>query len=794
MNQFNLKTRQVLAAMVMAVPGMLFAGNVPQYTFSKGGEQYAEITDGIEIPYTWPGGTQILWPNEDMPGGYLASPNSNKAPGYPIGFDFKFAGTTVNQFAVGTAGSIYLGKDVVSAGGGTELFFVGMMPVKHGLQSGKLSYKTTGDEGNRMLTMQFANCKIADGTNYGKFDLQIRLYEADGKIELAFHQIDPSNNGFNTGITGWTVDDGIRLTANGIDSKLSLSPWKNGNMLEKDSYIAWDIDDYQTEYTPTIAFMPCSDKTAPAGAPKNLTVTQNGSTLNISVERAAESPATVVLVSDKPFTDDDMPVDGETFPVGQEFGNAVSLAYNDQDMIKVSYPDVLPGVKYYVRALSVNGYPAYNRQNVSEVAYVTPQGAPTMLRAEAESTKRISFDVASEHSVIVATSTTPAPGYEVGYKGVFGHPSADVKVGDELVGGGKVVYVGEPAHVEIDAEPNTLTFLRAWSLNEGIVSSTSIDAYACPSPSFPYIPRLENYPQGLDLNVWSSTPNQYVPRDRTTNDVAICARTYDYEAATLYSPVLPLDCPTKLTFEFALETLKDFASTPDSGEVEVPQGSEPGWFGDKGYLKVMADGKDLLTISNYNGTMTPNGTGGYNDGTSTFEEKSIEIPAIGNNEVISFVFSCEKTSKLYIRNIRLEATGAAPVKVATITLDKSEAELEPGQKLQLSATVAPADAADPTVEWKSSNPDVATVSFKGEVTGVAKGEAIITAYAIDGGDARATCKVKVTDGSFVEKIEAIDSEKTLEVYTLMGVKVNVKSKSELKPGFYIINGQKWVIR
>ena len=64
----------------------------------------------------------------------------------------------------------------------------------------------------------------------------------------------------------------------------------------------------------------------------------------------------------------------------------------------------------------------------------------------------------------------------------------------------------------------------------------------------------------------------------------------------------------------------------------------------------------------------------------------------------------------------------------------------------LTATVAPADASDPTVTWTSSNPAVATVTAttdntQGTVHAVAAGEATITATA---GDKTATCKITVT--------------------------------------------------
>ena len=86
---------------------------------------------------------------------------------------------------------------------------------------------------------------------------------------------------------------------------------------------------------------------------------------------------------------------------------------------------------------------------------------------------------------------------------------------------------------------------------------------------------------------------------------------------------------------------------------------------------------------------------------------------------------------------------AATVAVTGVTLDKTVAELTVGDEaLQLTATVAPADATDKTLTWTSSNTAVATVSESGLVTAVAAGEADITVTTIDGGFT-AICKVTV---------------------------------------------------
>lgn len=92
-----------------------------------------------------------------------------------------------------------------------------------------------------------------------------------------------------------------------------------------------------------------------------------------------------------------------------------------------------------------------------------------------------------------------------------------------------------------------------------------------------------------------------------------------------------------------------------------------------------------------------------------------------------------------------DTTTPADVKVSRITLSASTGlALTKGQTQKLTATVAPANATNKTVTWKTSNKNVATVSENGLVTAVGGGDATITCTAKDGSNVKATCKVTVT--------------------------------------------------
>ena len=84
-----------------------------------------------------------------------------------------------------------------------------------------------------------------------------------------------------------------------------------------------------------------------------------------------------------------------------------------------------------------------------------------------------------------------------------------------------------------------------------------------------------------------------------------------------------------------------------------------------------------------------------------------------------------------------------PVMVETITLNRTEAELTVGDKLQLSATVRPTNATNKSVSWSSTNEAVAVVSESGLVTAVGSGTCQVKATANDGSGKSASCLITV---------------------------------------------------
>ncbi|MEN6636518.1 MAG: Ig-like domain-containing protein, partial [Clostridiaceae bacterium] len=122
------------------------------------------------------------------------------------------------------------------------------------------------------------------------------------------------------------------------------------------------------------------------------------------------------------------------------------------------------------------------------------------------------------------------------------------------------------------------------------------------------------------------------------------------------------------------------------------------------------------------------------------------------------------------------------VLITSLTLNKSELSLNVGDEETLTVTGAPSNATNKTLVWKSSNPDVASVSG-GKVIAAAKGTAVITATATDGSEKYVSCVVTVNniqilnvslDKSSLDLSEGDTAKVTATVYPANATTSNLK--------------------
>lgn len=685
----------MFAAIGLAVSGLSYAGVVTQYRFQNGGKGYEPLVDAVVLKK--PGSTVVsscyIFPKNEVVNAY-------KAPGFPIGFDFRYAGQTFNQFAVSPNGAILLGKDEVQftghsglmlsspAYGAENKFAILMSPIMGGVRKGGVSYKTDGEAGSRVLTVQFEKMYVDEPNvalpNQGAFSLQIRLYEADGRIEMAFREdINLWNdNGLTVGLRGWNLRDQIAVASAGLDSEPRVFASKTVELTDRSSYVRWlsneDGDVTDVNYT----FLPAENVPNTSKAPTGLTVTPSGRDLDVACVRGEGADGTLIVYSTSPFTSTDMPVSGISYcppnSMGEmtgRVGEAVVLYNDTEEKPAATIPDIPANTTVYVRAYSMNGYPNYSEEAMAEATFVTTQNPPSNFISKSGS-RGAQLSWSSLYPVILATTTEHPHLFKDKYVGVFGQPGADVAVGDEIPGGGKVIYVGEDSSMTLkvsDMVANRPNYYRIWNVKNGVVSSTASDALVVPEATLPYEPEVESWQIGLSPATWESNPENsgFVPNYREGDgEMALRGGSFNQVVTTLTTPLLPLTKPTTLKFEFSLETLRDPEKVePDDSEesggatgpsVEIPQGYEPGWFGKVDgaglYVKVGPTGQETLlrTITEYDGTMTIFNEDKYKEGSSTFVPVEIEIPAQAERSKISFSFLTEKNSIMFLRKITVK--------------------------------------------------------------------------------------------------------------------------------------------
>lgn len=660
------------------------AGNIPQYKYEKGNALYAEITDGTAVTSAWNGYTTIFADG-------METDNPYTGPGFPIGFDFKFGGRTFNQFAVCNAGVIYFGENAVTFNGRSSFYFApvqggmtgskpnsdfyntfytGMAPIAYGIYKGNISYKTYGEAGEKVCTVQFKNMILNENGSKGQYCLQIRLYQKDNRVEMAFKEIETcygGMGGFYTGIRGWNDDDTMLLNGTGIDAEnVGVSSIRTGSMLEPKSYIDWDEEDYGRNIQAVYSFTPQNNPAAPEAVPANLTVTEKGGSLDIAFDKGEGADATVLLYATAPITEADLPADGQTFDVGKTFGNSTILYYGDKEHVSAALKGTTSSTSYYIRAFSANGTPVFNRTRFAEVIYTTTQTSPEAFSVTAVDTATLHLEWTAAYPVIIAMNDSCPAISGTGYMGVFGQPLANAEVGDEMPEGGKIIYKGDASEFTLKSERNQIRYFRIWTVNGDKVSTTAKDAYGIPFTSLPYQPRVESYPIGITPEGWTSEGGEkgFVPGFREYDHVpALRGSSSEGGIVTLTTPALPLELTSQLTFEFSLETII-------LGDGKVSKGYMAGVFG-QGHALVVSAGENtgkeqvLKTVSTYEGTMAPAGEEGYQTGSSTFQTVTVDLPRLTATSRINISFSTEVYSQLFLRNILLQDRETAIGKIET---------------------------------------------------------------------------------------------------------------------------------
>ena len=148
----------------------------------------------------------------------------------------------------------------------------------------------------------------------------------------------------------------------------------------------------------------------------------------------------------------------------------------------------------------------------------------------------------------------------------------------------------------------------------------------------------------------------------------------------------------------------------------------------------------------------------------TFQLKAVVTPSDANNKAVTWtssdpsVATVSSAGKITAKKkgtatitckakdgsgVQASCKVTVKVPVNKITLSKTSATISKGKTLALTAAVAPSNANNKAVTWKSSDTSVAAVSSTGKVTAKRAGKATITCTAKDESGTKAMCAITV---------------------------------------------------
>ncbi len=143
----------------------------------------------------------------------------------------------------------------------------------------------------------------------------------------------------------------------------------------------------------------------------------------------------------------------------------------------------------------------------------------------------------------------------------------------------------------------------------------------------------------------------------------------------------------------------------------------------------------------------------------TWQSSDTEVATVSEAGVVKAVGIGEAIVQVTVGELSASCAVVVTQPVTGISLNIGGVSLDALSTYQLTATIKPDTASNKNIEWSSSDENIASVDENGLVTALSKGEAIITAAALDGSNVTATCKVTVRSNAYYcSTVEEMESE------------------------------------
>lgn len=208
------------------------------------------------------------------------------------------------------------------------------------------------------------------------------------------------------------------------------------------------------------------------------------------------------------------------------------------------------------------------------------------------------------------------------------------------------------------------------------------------------------------------------------------------------------------------------AGEDDEYKITIDGGSVTGNSVDNMYSKNPVDSQGN-TIATYKVSITDEAANG-NETKSINAGSSITLQAAGKKGYKAGWK--DQTGKIYVDGATVTIEGDCSftamytkISVTSVKVTVPVVELETGKTVTATVKVLPADAADTSVTWSSSNPAVAAVDSKGVITAKAKGSAVITATS---NDTKVSDSVTITVKEASKPVEGSSEERDIKASSI----------------------------